>query len=146
MSHQVEYYKVLTQDLLSVCVWSDEQIVVQYRINEWVYPKLPSSCLMVFNHINHAIDFADAFSYRTQIYKCEIIPTKKQKPIFINPFYFYPSEIYNELKKALKLKQQHKKFESRHDLTPFGTIFCDAVKITNFCKAVKVTSSVMQSK
>lgn len=114
------YYKVLDCYMTSVSAESKAaDLAVAYQRDFWITPKNPLFPLMVFNSYAEAKSFA---SYRHNIYKCEIVPSKQK-------WGYVPSR---EIKRVKQLKMKKKKFLDQLNLghsCPPGTVFADAVKI-----------------
>ena len=128
------YYKVVCEDLTSACVprWYEESGVidkfcVQYIKNEWVYPKINGSKLMVFNHLDYAKKFARDRGWKVKIFECEIKNPSKKAPFIRNT-----NGIELFIEKCIELKKNKKKYSHLCQLEsiPPGTIFCNAVKLT----------------
>lgn len=96
---------------------------VLYKIDQWVYPNIKNSDLMVFETLECATNFAKGGG--DKIYECEVKNPRKKGIININNFDWI------DIFKALKLKKQKKKFLhlSEYSCAPSGTIFCSAVKL-----------------
>ena len=94
------YYKVVNSRLESVVSshWSDwanyinwHGYIVQYKQDEWVYPNIPKTDLMVFENYKDARIFADGY-HNSAIYRCKVKNPKKIG-ILKNPFFFFLSAL-----------------------------------------------------
>jgi len=124
------YYKVLNSDLSSAYIsnlyFNTEDIVVKYKINQFVYPNILGSKLMVFSDLSSARLFR--CSWGIKIFKCEIL-NPSEDGIFVET----GKGMKEDLLDVLRLKKQKKRFTyllSRN--IPNNTVFCDAVKLIEF--------------
>ena len=128
------YYKVVNQKLESVTasrwpIWENsiswKDYIVQYKENEWVWPIIPKTDLMVFENYKDARIFADGY-HNSAIYRCKVKNPKK-----IGSFSNRLNSIPEFTKKIIELK--NKKLQYTHIVPtkdiPKGTVFCSAVKL-----------------
>ena len=125
------YYKVVNNDLSSAYIGSNyffsnqEDLVVFYKINEWVYPRLSGSQLMVFNSYANARNYMLSYNLGNNIFKCEVLKPSKRG-------IFFQKDIRNSLLNVLKLKKNKKKYlDLISNQFPDGTVFCEGVKLLN---------------
>ena len=126
-----KYYKVVTGSLKSSQVkywWTDyrEKYLVQYKIGEWVEPKVEGSSLMVFSSLEDALRFVSSNVSNHKIFECEIEGAKKNG-IFSGQF----TKIDALLSECKKLKKAKKGWTHLCNTTgiPKGTVFADRVKL-----------------
>lgn len=79
------YYKVLQKDMTSACLWSSiSKFRVEYKINQWVEPKVEGTKLFIFESLESAKNLAKGLS--EDIYECiaENVSTPKENcpPLF----------------------------------------------------------------
>jgi len=140
------YYKVVSYDLCSILYrYLPREFIVQYKIGEWIYPKVKNTKLMVFDNLASASRFAPNYP----IYTC-VVKNPTNKAIFIdtknifselNRMWFPTAERCIPLaearflikfksmwKKLRKKQQQHKKFFSPKGI-PTDTVFVSAIKL-----------------
>jgi len=104
-------------------------LIVQYKLNEWVFPKIVGSKLFVFDNLHDANNFA--WNYYYTVYECEI-----KNPHKSCPFYKYVLDSPVHVLTMWKLYKQKKKFSHLNSVEqpPIGTVVCDAVKLTKKVK------------
>lgn len=123
------YYKCVTPNLTSIITSHvfecPSQLVVQYKVGEWVYPEQYRTRLMVFGNLNDAKNFQDKINYPSFIYKCEIGNIYK-KGIFVSFISRYT--IHNIISYSQRAKQ-HKKYCTDLSSLPKGTVLTDRVKL-----------------
>lgn len=135
------YYKVLTLDpefgLISANYSPNvaERLtcgtMIQYTQNLWTHPRLMGSNLFVFEDKESAIDYIDSVKNKTSkkvLYECEV-----KNPSYVGIFdtNYFISYCNSSFLKKLEAKNNKKKYRIDYDGIPRGTIFCDAIKITN---------------
>lgn len=128
------FYKVLTSNLESCTMqksFEDKNVpidfVVQYKVGEWVFPKVPSSKLMVFNKLSNAKYFLDNYRHNGGvIYECEIGRIFQQAMFFRH---VYSLDFIHTYDKYLKLKKQHRNVSNLFAEPPTGTVFTNKVKL-----------------
>lgn len=110
---------------------------VEYKVNEWVYPKLGESKLMVFGSLNDAEDFSSI--WKCNIYACKVKNPQKKGP-FVSDVYSF--DFKTNLLKVIQIKKQKKKYFgiAGHKLGLLGimstlpthdnVVFCDAIMLT----------------
>lgn len=111
-------YKVVSRDRKSAII-NRSDFAVEYKLNEWVYPKFKEAPLMVFGTCMDAEDFCRRESWKPlDIYRCEYKKSKRKWGWCLdNIAYVVVQKIYK--KKTSRLLQE----------LPPGTILADAVKI-----------------
>lgn len=124
------YYKVLTQELKSVISrngpledrFITENLIIQYKINEWIKPKIKYTKLMVFDNL----DDAKYFTRGTQliIYECKI-----KNPSKNGPFAIFYHNLASTVMQYIKIAKNKKKLPKTSTSIPPGTVFCSAVKL-----------------
>lgn len=139
------YYKVVRWNLTSAVMNTDNDYIdpyltndfcINYKINEWVKPKIPGTKLMVFSNLDSAKQFANPYrSFRSLsdiiycIYTCHI--KNPSKIGFFTYIYDSPSGIrtkYYEYYKLIKNKKRRSSFKNNANI-PNDTVFCSAVKL-----------------
>lgn len=113
-------YKIVDLQLKSA-IMSSSEFVVEYKLNEWVSPKIKEAPLMVFDNLYDAKHFykgENRYSYLC-IYKCEYQRSKRKWGCCMG----FIDDI-------LRLKKQKKNITRRVGRVPYGTVFADAVKLT----------------
>jgi hypothetical protein len=116
------FYKLVSPELTSARVryWDEEHnnlLAVQYKVGEFVTPKLPNSKLMVFKYLKHAIAFKQEDEL---IFRCEVINPKKGKSVCWAGYFLSVKEFWE-----LNLNKK---------VAPTGTYFVDAVKLMSEVK------------
>lgn len=112
-------YKVV-DTILKSAIMASSEYVVQYQLNEWVYPKVKEAPLMVFDNFYDAKKFCNCESFgHLVIYKCEYQQSKKKWGCCLG-----------RVSEILRLKKQKKNISHRVGDPPRGTVFADAVKLT----------------
>jgi len=135
------YYKVCdvtSGELYSYAKYNidliDKSLCVHYIVDQWVYPNVKNTKLMVFktledlqNFLNEDLDEQDGY----KIYECEVInPTNKSIFISVKSAIYYWGDILIKLNKCMRLKNKGKKYLHLCQEPPKGTVFCSAVKLT----------------
>lgn len=143
------YYKAVTKKLKSVVVNSVDKNCIQYAINQWVYPKIATAPLFVFDKIESATKFASGHPEGYEIYACHIKKAAHQEitnilniyqldyvnaidlfweernridPIPVNPKNIFSRSVLNIYKiQMLPIVPD--------GICPPGTVFADAVKL-----------------
>lgn len=115
-----KYYKVVYEAssgrLLSS--WTADNIfAVEYKLNEFVYPKVEGSKLFVFNHFSYALGYRECSPLCLTIYECEII----------NPSFGEVMSASSSSKDWMDFWRRINIYCTRNCLP--GTVFCDAVKL-----------------
>lgn len=118
------YYKVLknSQSILSDLPIS---IRVEYKLNEWVKPKLENSPLFVFNSLDKAKSHYTQMS-ADSIYECEVKNPRRIKVIAAIIDYY----ALNTVIRFWKNRKRKKGCKVSSWPAPKGTIICDEVKLT----------------
>lgn len=104
-----------------------KDFMLEYKLNNWVYPKLNGSRLYAFNDIKYASDFISKIrehDVTCRLFECEVKNPKKIKQI--------PSMFHN-IKKYWNNRRKHKKNKIGMNNNPYisnGTVSCDAIKLT----------------
>lgn len=129
------YYKVVRSDLKSVQTFSWEtdyfrkfslkDFIIQYKIGEFVKPKIEGSDLMVFSNLKDAIGFAHYYT-DAKIYKCNIVGGKSVG--IFSPYLSGLEDIYCNIYEKKKAKKRWSHLVSLRNI-PNGTVFCSAVKL-----------------
>ena len=122
------YYKVVTPTLRSAMtsMWSSkEELIIEYKVGEWVYPKVLGTYLFVFKTLQNAKDFIHECGISSYyIYKC--LGVNEHKILGMCP------GIYGDrILQAAKLKRQKKKYLHLFDkeVIPNGTVGVEALKL-----------------
>jgi len=119
-----KYYKVVFESSDN-CLWSswtaDSSLVVEYKLNEFVYPKLKKSKLFVF------ADFSEAMSYcgnmeKLRIYECEVLNPVIGRKMSNNSRLSIIIEFWNN--ETILTNQSNIVVNC-----PWKTVFCDGVKL-----------------
>lgn len=123
-----KYYKVVSKDMWSArTCWSidDVHLSIRYKLNEWVYPKIKYTDLMVFEFIEDAQFFKGFYE---RIFECEVKNPRKQG----NLIYDNTIPLEETVSQIIKNRQQKKKWTHlvAGQKRPPGTVFCSAVKLT----------------
>lgn len=92
-----------------------EEFIIQYKINEWVYP-IKDTQIMVFKYLKHARRFQRTESYDLDVYRCGV------GKVWEDGFITVMSEIRSQLPNYL-LGNYEKM------IPPVGTYFTDKVKL-----------------
>ena len=145
MSKKKVYYKVVRK--VSNKLYSALHIdlksygmSVEYKVDNWAYPALDGSKLMVFSDFEEAKNFSIAWF--GDLYECEIINPQRKAPfidaVFLNSF-------KANLLKLIEIKKKGKKYfgESASKLGLLdGTDTKPGYKSVVFCDAIKLTKKV----
>ena len=127
-----KYYKIVTinsvgrlysychADLFFMQDNDRKYITVEYKAGEFVGPNIIGTKLYVFDSLKNAKNFA-GMSSNQEIWECEVINPNKVK------YLAYVTR--NCILDFWKAKKNHKKTDWKKEC-PFGTIACDAVKLT----------------
>lgn len=111
------YYKVVKPDLRSARRYEDD-LVVCYKVGEWVKPKKEYTDLFVFDNLSSA----KCFAYKNgeeYIYECHVLNPRKKGNFGLQV-----------LKRIIQLRKAKKKWTHIVDYNaPRGTVFCSAVKL-----------------
>lgn len=123
------YYKVVNDNMSSAyigsgCIGNYKELIIYYKIDDWVKPRIKGSKLMVFDSLENAQYFMDHCGWGYYIFKCEVKNPSK-KGVFVKADY----SLAERLLKIINLKNKKKKFTDLLDKPIRGTIFCDAVKL-----------------
>lgn len=111
-------YKVVTYTGKSAII-NRSDFAVEYKLNEWVYPKFKEAPLMVFRTYDEAYDFRKKERYNhLMIYKCEYKKSKRKWGWCLD-----------NVAAAVILKMRRKRASHLFQELPAGTIFADAVKL-----------------
>jgi len=149
------YYKVILRDTRQSVVVDQSDIIVKYLANEWVYPKVPNSKLMVFEDEYDAMSFSDRnnrLRHYSMIVKCHVknpikANSKRNKYPIISWFedHYYGDTVrlfweesqnkdkreefinYTNYTINICKKKENKWSKIYFTFPPPGTIFCDAV-------------------
>ena len=132
------YYKVILRATRQSAVVDQWDIAVKYLANEWVYPKVPNSKLMVFENEDDA-KFFRGTGNGFMIVKCHVknpikANSKRNKYPIIS---WYENHYYGDTVKLFWEEIQNKdkreefisytKGDINFTVPPIGTILCDAV-------------------
>lgn len=111
-------YKVVNQSRKSAII-SRSDFAVEYKFNEWVYPKFKEAPLMVFSTYAEAEYFRNREHWKPLIiYKCEYKKSKRKWGWCLD-----------NISDVVTLKIYKKKVSHLFQDLPAGTIFADAVKL-----------------
>jgi hypothetical protein len=119
-------YKVVTPALKSCCAsrWylNPEDWSVQYKLNEFVRPKVKNSKLFVFCDLQTAKDFMSDYSYivARRIYKCEALNATKCLLI---------GDSVRTILEFWKYRGVVRKLKTSTKTPPEGTLQADAIKL-----------------
>lgn len=98
---------------------------IEYRVGEFVSPKIPGSKLYVFDNLNDAKWFFGDYDEFRALYECEVInPTKATK--IASPF-FSDFKLYWENREAFRAVSSEKE-------PLLGTWECDSVRLVREIK------------
>lgn len=122
------YYKVVSQDLTSF-VAKNEDLCIQYRVGEWVKPKVKHTDIMVFDTLEAADSFRSSETKR--IFECAVQNPRK-KGAFINwRLIRNGNGIPYSLQRLINLKKKKKSYKSLIDEDVINhTVFCSSIKLT----------------
>lgn len=133
-----KYYKIVklsskSKYLYTSCRIHDTGIACTYIKNEWTHPHIVGSKLMVFNNLSNAKTFIiDTCGSKDIIFECEVIkPSRKWGGFSKNTYHVMSETFRNAMKLRYKKKKHSHLLVKTCDSPPRGTIFCDAVKLTN---------------
>lgn len=122
------YYKVTTLRGLSICVAREHKntpFCVQYKVGEWVEPKVIGTKLFCFDQIEAAKNFGyGEAEYWFRLWECEVTnPTKTYE--------YYYSHVYSAHWVTILEEMLSNGITSNTytGLWPAHTVFCDAVKL-----------------
>lgn len=138
------YYKVVSErngELKSAIFNSApptvQEILLTYTLNDWVYPQIDGSKIMVFDNIKDAVDFRTEFG--DAVFKCKVKNPQRKGPFISSVF---NPNLKNILQKLIKIKRQKKRYfgikQSKVDpnltagqTSPCyrNTIFCDTIML-----------------
>ena len=121
------YYKVVGRDLCSCVVGqffnrSRPSFCVQYKVGEFVKPKIPHTKLMIFETYRQAQNFSSSYN---RIFKVEA-KNVKRVGIFLD---IWSTSFNKDISKMLKLKKQKKKYTHLMYQTIKGTLFASEIKL-----------------
>lgn len=119
------YYKVVTTNLTSATpIANDLGLSTQYKVGEWVQPKVKQAPLMVLNSIHEARRFmrANTVYGPHRLFECEIKKSKR-KWGWVSKFNA------GALLKAIKWKKGYRQFVGSYKEFPTGTVFADEVML-----------------
>jgi len=122
------YYKIVTKDMYSLCIrqifGTMHEAAIQYKENEWVYPRIPYTPLFVFKTFDDACKFLEKHNYcSVHIYKVHTKGRFLKIPFTGN---------IDRLKEIAKRKAQHKRplrYNWKNKEIPPGTIAVKSVKL-----------------
>jgi len=112
----------------------DLNLPVEYKINEWIYPNVPETKLMVFDTLQHANkwidqDDVDVLRRYNKIFECEVKKPVKKSIFRQLKGWLSNKEIKRSINKCMKLKKNKKSYLHLCDKPPQGTVFVSAVKL-----------------
>lgn len=136
MEQQI-FYKVINGYHSSISM-KNSKYSVDYKIGEWVYPKISGSDLMVFDTLKNARNIFKSYGF---IYECEV-QNPKINGIFIDCFWIINNDsdctdiLIKRFEGILEYKNNQQEYLEHSDYihAPKGTIFCDAVKLIRLVK------------
>jgi len=120
----MSYYKVLKHGK-SVLMDLPISLKVEYKLNEWVKPKLENSPLFVFSSLQQAHFHYDQMC-ADSIYECEVKNPRTIKIIAAILDYY----ALNNVVRFWKDRKRKKGCKVSSWPAPKGTIICDEVKLT----------------
>lgn len=138
------YYKCVNYHLESLVVGVNPNFAVQYKIGEWVKPKMLGTKLMVFDNEKRAKFFGTEI-WSGRVYECEIINPIQEYDLFLyfmDIRYGYSVTIIKLLKELnRRIKSKKRRLDIRTEIKDYlsksphyipqpNTVYCDAVKIT----------------
>ncbi len=106
-----KYYKVVTKDmesLLSLRVFSDKSLIVNYYTNQWVHAP-EDTRLFVFDNLDKAIELAKKYS--SSVYECKI---RGHIKLFGSKLIMDNKRFWDKLKPLIK--NRHSNWKTREDL------------------------------
>lgn len=111
-------YKVVSYSRRSAII-NRGDFAVEYKLNEWVYPKFKEAPLMVFGTYEEAEDFRKKEHWKSLIiYKCEYKKSKRKWGWCLD-----------NTEDVLLKRRQKKKISHLLGKLPDGTILADAVML-----------------
>lgn len=100
-----------------------EGSILEYKVGEWVYPKIKNSNLFCFGDLLHAhryISYGDELEDHTQIFRCEVLnPSSKG---------YWTGTSFDMDSLLEYIARGEKEDISSHSLVE-GTVFCDAIRL-----------------
>ena len=122
------YYKVVDEDLWSV-VAQNTSLRVQYKLNEWVTPRVAHTDLMVFKDLDYAKAFCQYMMFQS-VYKCQVKNPRKRGLMIYYRYIRNGGTIPPSLESLIKIRMSKQKYlDHITSKPPLGTIFCSAVKL-----------------
>ena len=139
------YYKLVNLELKSFNLFPDhpfkdhyinEGSVIQYKINEWIEPKINGSKIFIFDTLDNVRSFLTIHSSaipNTKIFECEAKGVNDKFIFLSSGAMGYTKGIFSEV---CKLRRQKKKWlhiieDDRYRYQPpTGTLFASAIKLT----------------
>lgn len=105
-----------------------QDFCIQYKINEWTYPKVNGTNLMCFSKLSSAKDFAisPGKRFRYKIFKCATKGARK-KGFFVTAWDL-DTLLAKELYKQKKMRKKITCENYRECYYP-NTVFCSAIKL-----------------
>lgn len=128
------FYKVVTFDMCSLTRFPKARL--QYQLNEWIYPRIDGSDIMVFDSVK-SVENSKLFASKNRCFECEVIKPKRNgifSIFMINMIKWNDyeinrmSKIFDNITKLKKNKKGYLRYSNYH-LAPKGTVFCSAVKL-----------------
>lgn len=120
-------FKVLrsVNDRLYSAVAPDTTWGIEYTPNKWIYPSIPNSRIFVFDSLKNAKDFIRN-ERSLEIWECCVLnPSDAKYKTILEVSFSSISKEYMEMFWSKKLMYAPQRY------TPTGTVFCDAIKLTN---------------
>lgn len=122
------HYKVVSPDLTSI-VAKNEGLCIQYKVGEWIKPKVKHTDIMVFDSLEAADSFRAGQNKR--IFECAVQNPRK-KGAFVDWWLIRGGNgIPHSLNHLINLKKKKRSYKSliREDI-PNNTVFCSSIKLT----------------
>lgn len=124
-----QLFSVIKSDRTLACGRLRENYAIEYKLNEWVYPKQQYTNLMCFKTQEDAISFRYSnFALNLElpnifIFKCHV-KSPRRVGVFVK---LDEWKFFDELERMIERRKQHKKLWK--STWPDGTIFCSAIKL-----------------
>lgn len=101
---------------------------IEYKINEWTYPKVNGTNLMCFSKLSSAKDFINTLGERInlKIFKCTVKGARK-KGFFVSAW-ILDIQFVEELYKQKRMRKKITCEDYRECVYP-NTVFCSAIKL-----------------
>ena len=126
------FWKIMSTNLKSchMSTFADQKkLIVSYKVNSFIKPRIVDSKLMVFNTCLNAIRFRNSYDSTCLIFKCEVKNPTLKKSMLHSGAICNDAFTYEDIRNFwIKTKGHIRKYNDIQD-TPMGTYVCDAVKL-----------------